>query len=248
MSRDNPLKRLIPHWLRITQLKLGVNETRGLGSTENVDESVIFFFRAGTASRNGRIILRSVGTVRLNGTVQTPRVMENLALVGLMGTGKSSVGRIAADHLGFEFLDTDDWIEAQTGKTIAEIFTQNGEATFRQLEEDAAHSFSTRRQLVISAGGGFIVNPNNLMSLKTHAFVVCLWASPEMIWERVRAQTHRPLLQTANPLEKIRQLLNERSAAYHKADAMIHTGFRSPREVAQQVLHQFHSAKKLKAR
>ena len=134
------------------------------------------------------------------------------------------MGRIAADQLGFEFLDTDDWIAAQTGKTIADIFAQNGEATFRQLEEDAARLLATRRQVVISAGGGFVVNPNNLESLKTHAFVVCLWASPEMIWERVRTQTHRPLLQTTDPLEKIRQLLNDRSAAYHKADAMIHTG------------------------
>ena len=174
--------------------------------------------------------------------------MQNLALVGLMGTGKSSVGRIAADQLGFEFLDTDDWIEAQTGKTIEQIFAQNGEATFRQLEEEAARSLSTRQKIVISAGGGFVVNPSNLTSLKTHAFIVCLWASPEMIWERVRTQTHRPLLQTADPLGKIRQLLNDRSPSYHQADAMIHTGFRSPREVAQQVLHQFQAAKKLRAR
>jgi shikimate kinase len=186
--------------------------------------------------------------VRLNVTVQSLRDIHNIALVGLMGTGKSSVGRITADLMGFEFLDTDDWIESQTGRTIAEIFAQNGEATFRQLEEDAARSLSSRRQIVISAGGGFVVNPNNLESLKTHAFVVCLWASPEIIWDRLRTQSHRPLLQTADPLEKIRQLLNDRSAAYHQADAMIHTGFRSPREVAQQVLHQFHSAKKLKAR
>ncbi len=186
--------------------------------------------------------------MRLNVTVQNPRVIHNIALVGLMGTGKSSVGRIAAEHLGFEFLDTDEWIETQTGKTIAEIFAQNGEATFRKLEEDAAQSLSSRRQIVISAGGGFAINPKNLDSLKSHAFVVCLWASPETIWERVRAQTHRPLLQTADPLGKIRQLLNDRSAAYHQADAMIHTGFRSPREVAQQVLHQFQAAKKMRAR
>jgi len=169
--------------------------------------------------------------------VQIPRVVHNLALVGFMGTGKSSVGRLAAEHLQFDFIDTDEWIESQTGKTIAEIFDQNGQPAFRQLEEDAARALSSRRNIVISAGGGLVANPDNLASLKSHALVICLWASPETIWERVRTQTHRPLLQTTDPLGKI-------SAAYHQADAMIHTGFRSPKEVTQQVLHQFRLARK----
>jgi shikimate kinase len=189
-------------------------------------------------------VLRSRPSLRLNVTVEHPRVIHNLALVGFMGTGKSSVGRLAAKHLGFDFIDTDEWIESQTGKTIAEIFDQNGEAVFRQLEADAARGLESRRNIVISSGGGFIVNPDNLASLKSHALVICLWASPETIWERVRTQTHRPLIQTADPLEKIRQLLAQRSAAYHDADAMIHTGCRPPKEVAQQVLHQFRLARK----
>jgi shikimate kinase len=174
--------------------------------------------------------------------VQSPRVIHNLALIGFMGTGKSSVGRLAAENLRFEFFDTDDWIEKQTGKKVSEIFAQNGEDAFRKMEEEAARTLTTRRHLVISAGGGFVANPNNLASLKSHALVICLWASPETIWERVRTQTHRPLLQSADPLEKIRELLKDRWAAYHQADAMIHTGIRSPREVAQQVLHQFRLA------
>jgi shikimate kinase len=188
--------------------------------------------------------LRFGRSLRLNATVQNPRVLHNLALVGFMGTGKSSIGRLAAEQLRFDFIDTDEWIESQTGKTISEIFAQNGEAAFRQLEEDTARAISFRRNIVISVGGGFVANPDNLASLKSHALVICLWASPETIWERVRTQTHRPLLQSADPLEKIRELLEQRSAAYHQADAMIHTGFRSPREVAQQVLHQFRMARK----
>ncbi|HEX4120295.1 MAG TPA: shikimate kinase [Verrucomicrobiae bacterium] len=175
---------------------------------------------------------------------QNPRLIHNLALVGFMGVGKSSVGRLAAELLHFEFIDTDEWIQAQTGKTIPDIFAQNGEEAFRKLEESAAHSLLSRRNVVISAGGGFVANPENLLSLKSHALVVCLWASPETIWDRVRTQTHRPLLQSADPLEKIRELLQQRSPAYHQADAMIHTGFRSPREVAHQVLHQFRLARK----
>jgi shikimate kinase len=162
-----------------------------------------------------------------------------------MGTGKSSVGRIAAEQLRFDFIDTDEWIESQTGKSIADIFAQNGEQAFRELEENAANALVSRRNVVISAGGGFVINPNNLASLKSHALVICLWASPEIIWERVKTQTHRPLLQHPDPLVKIRELIEQRSAAYHEADAMIHSGFRSPREVAQQVLHQFHLARKL---
>jgi shikimate kinase len=180
--------------------------------------------------------------LRLNASVQNLRAVHNLALVGFMGTGKSSVGRLVAEQLRFDFIDTDDLIESQTGKTIAEIFSENGEAAFRQLEADTARSLSSRSNLVISAGGGFVARPENLASLKSHALVICLWASPETIWDRVRTQTHRPLLQTADPLGKIRELLQERSAAYHQADAMIHTGFRSPKEVAQQILHQFRLA------
>lgn len=175
--------------------------------------------------------------------MQCPRVIENLAIIGFMGTGKSSVGRLAAEHLRFEFIDTDELIETETGKTIPEIFAQNGESAFRALEEDVARKLASRRQTVISVGGGFVTNPDNLASLKSHSFVVCLWASPEVIWDRVRSQTHRPLLQGPDPLEKIRRLLEERSEAYHRADAMIHTGFRSPREVEQQVLHQFRLAR-----
>lgn len=161
-----------------------------------------------------------------------------------MGTGKSSVGRIAAEQLRFEFIDTDEWIESQTGKTVTEIFAQNGEAAFRQLEADTTRALESRRNVVISAGGGFVLDPTNLASLKSHALVICLWASPETIWERVRTQTHRPLIQDADPLGKIRELLEQRSSIYHQADAMVHTGFRAPKEVAQQVLHQFRLARK----
>ena len=90
--------------------------------------------------------------------------------------------------------------------------------------------------------GGLPANPENLASLKTHSLIVCLWASPEKIWERVRNQTHRPLLNDADPLGKIRQLLEAREPYYRQADVLINTEMRSLREVAQQVLHQFHMA------
>jgi shikimate kinase len=171
------------------------------------------------------------------------RAILNLALVGFMGTGKSSVGRLAAEHLRFAFIDTDELIENEVGRSIQDIFAQQGEAAFRKYERDVVNALSTRHDTVIATGGGLVVDPSNLASLKSHALVVCLWASPETIWERVSAQTNRPLLQTPDPPARIRELLSQRGPAYRQADVLVHTGFRPPKEVVQQVLHQFHLAR-----
>lgn len=156
-----------------------------------------------------------------------------------MGTGKTSVGRLVAEQLRFDYLDTDELIQSATGKTITEIFEQDGEASFRKLEEQIVEELSAKTETVISTGGGLPANPNNLARLKTHALVVCLWASPGKIWERVKNQTHRPLLQNPNPQEKIRELLAARESFYKQADVLLNTELRSLREVAQQVAHQF---------
>src|SRR5580700_1326300 len=172
------------------------------------------------------------------------RTILNLALVGFMGTGKSSVGRLAAEQLRFAFIDTDELIENEVGRSISEIFAQQGEAAFRKYEKDVVNALSARRDTVIATGGGLVADPSHLASLKSHALVVCLWASPETIWERVRTQSHRPLLQTPDPQARIRELLEERAPAYRQADVLIHTGLRSAKEAAHQVLHQFHLARK----
>lgn len=170
------------------------------------------------------------------------RNISNIALIGFMGTGKSSVGRLVADALHFTFLDTDAVIEARAGKPITEIFAQAGEPAFRQLECGLVEELTRRERTVISTGGGLPVNPSNLASLKTHALVICLWASPEKIFERVRHQTHRPLLNNPDPLEKIRELLAAREPSYHQADVMVNTEMRSIKEVAHQVIHQLRLA------
>lgn len=170
------------------------------------------------------------------------RKLANIALIGFMGTGKSSVGRLVADTLHFTFLDTDDVIEARAGKPITEIFAQQGEPAFRQMECALVEELTRRDRTVISTGGGLPINPANLASLKTHALVVCLWASPEKIFERVRHQTHRPLLNNPDPLGKIRSLLATREPFYHQADVMVNTEMRSVKEVAHQVIHQLRLA------
>ena len=159
-----------------------------------------------------------------------------------MGVGKSSVGRQVADLLHFTFLDTDDVIEARAGKSVQAIFEQHGEPVFRDWERRIVEELTRRSKTVISTGGGLPANEANLASLKTHALVVCLWASPEKLYERVRGQSHRPLLNEPDPLAKIRELLAVREPYYRQADVLINTGFRSVREVAVQVIHQFRMA------
>ena len=159
-----------------------------------------------------------------------------------MGTGKSSVGRLVADMLRFTFLETDDVIAARAGKTIPEIFYQQGEAVFRDWERKIVEELARRSKTVIATGGGLPANQGNLTSLKTHSVVVCLWSSPEKIWERVRGQTHRPMLNQPDPVAKIHELLAEREPYYRQADVLVNTEMRSLREVAAQVIHQFHLA------
>jgi shikimate kinase len=171
--------------------------------------------------------------------MHSARHIVNLALIGFMGTGKTSAGRLVAEQLHFEFLDTDEIIQTKTGRTIADIFTRNGEPAFRALERDVVSELASRTKTVISTGGGLPANPENLTSLKTHALVVCLWASPERIWERVRNQSHRPLLHDPDPQKKIRELLDARAPFYRQADVLINTDLRSAREVAQQIVLQF---------
>jgi len=171
--------------------------------------------------------------------MQIGRQPANLALIGFMGTGKTSVGRLVADNLGFEFLDTDELIQSHTGRTIADIFAKDGEPAFRALEKQVIQEISTRAKTVIATGGGLPTNAENLAVLKSFALVVCLWASPEKIWERVRHQSHRPLLHDANPQKKIRELLAVREPFYKQADVLINTDLRSVREAAQQITLQF---------
>jgi shikimate kinase len=174
--------------------------------------------------------------------MHSDRRIVNLALIGFMGAGKTSVGRLVAEQLHFDYLDTDDLIVSRTGRSIAEIFKTDGEPAFRALEKQVVGELAGCARTVISTGGGLPTNGENLAALKTHALVVCLWASPEKIWERVKNQTHRPLLHDPEPQKKIRDLLAAREQFYKQADVLVNTDLRNVREVAQQVVHQFRMA------
>ena len=105
------------------------------------------------------------------------RDIRNLTLTGFMGSGKTTVGRMVSSLLRFEFLDTDHLIERRAGMRIADLFQQQGEAAFRKLEQEVVAELAARQAVVIATGGGVVVNPDNLASLKQHSLVVCLWAS-----------------------------------------------------------------------
>ncbi|HXG47731.1 MAG TPA: shikimate kinase [Methylomirabilota bacterium] len=172
-----------------------------------------------------------------------PRQIHNIALIGFMGTGKTATGRLVAAQLRFEFVDTDELIERRAGKTITRVFAEDGEPAFREMERQVVAELASRRHVVIATGGGLGANPANLASLKTHALVVCLWATPEGIWRRVNGQSHRPLLSGPDPMARIRALLAERTPVYRQADVLVNAEHRSVREVAQHVIHEFHLAR-----
>ena len=162
---------------------------------------------------------------------RTFRRKPNIVLVGFMGTGKTSVGKRLASQLRMRYVDTDDIIERDNRRRISDIFEENGEAAFRDLESEAVRKVSELYNAVISTGGGVVLRETNIELLKRNGTVFCLTATPEEIYRRVRHQTHRPLLQTPDPLTKIRSMLEERQPYYAEADHTVKTTGRSFREI-----------------
>lgn len=167
------------------------------------------------------------------------RPVRNVALIGFMGVGKSTVGSMVAGLLDFELVDTDRIVEERSGRRISDIFAKDGEATFRRMESDLVRELEGAERKVISTGGGLPMTPGNLESLRSHAYVVCLWASVETIYQRVRHQGHRPLLHTPDPIATIRDLLQVRGPVYRQADLLLGVDYRSPNESARLIASAF---------
>ena len=140
--------------------------------------------------------------------------MRNLVLFGFMGTGKTAAGRELARRLRMKFIDMDDVIEKQEACTISEIFAEKGESHFRDVESQVAAALSRRQGLVIATGGGVVLNRKNVDALQGSGTGICLTASPEAIYERVKHQSHRPLLMFDDPLQRIKTLLHNRAPFY----------------------------------
>ncbi len=162
--------------------------------------------------------------------------MKNIVLIGFMGTGKTEVGRILSQRLGYVLVDADTEIEKEQGMTITEIFKQYGEPKFREIESNVIKRLSEVKNAVISTGGGAVLRQENMDNLRRNGVVVCLTASPETILKRTSNNNDRPLLQVDNPLQKIKELLEFRKPYYEKADIMIDTEGKSPIEVAEEII------------
>ncbi len=142
----------------------------------------------------------------------------NIALIGFMGTGKTAVGRRLAERLGKAFLELDRLIEQKAGKTIPEIFQQDGEIAFRALEIEATIDVARRKDTVIACGGGIVLNQINIDRLKKRSTIVYLTASAEAILKRVSADSNeRPLLATADRAAQVERLLKFRRPFYERA-------------------------------
>jgi shikimate kinase len=152
----------------------------------------------------------------------------NIFLVGLMGAGKTSVGKLLARRLGKAFFDCDHEIERATGVRIPLIFEIEGEAGFRVRERKMLSELVQRCPVVVATGGGAVLDEQNRTLLKQHGTVVYLCATPQDLWQRTRHDRNRPLLQTANPLAKLTELFAERDPLYREvADLVVDTGSQS---------------------
>ena len=135
-----------------------------------------------------------------------------------MGCGKSTIGKEMSEILNMKFIDTDAWIEERQGITISEIFATKGEIFFRDLETTTLQELLEEKEtMVISVGGGLPLREENRRLLQQLGRVIYLKAEPETIYNRVKGDTTRPLLQTGNPMEKIREMLGQREEKYQAA-------------------------------
>ena len=165
--------------------------------------------------------------------IRTP----NLVLIGFMGTGKSSVGRACAHQLGYPYHDTDMWVVRRAHKSIPQIFAEDGEAAFRAQEREAIWSLTQRSAIVLSTGGGAVMDPENARLLRECGVVVLLTATVEAILARVGTRGNRPLLQSDDPAARIRDLLAQRESAYRAAaHAVVDTTDVARETVAQEIL------------
>jgi len=164
---------------------------------------------------------------------------NNIFLVGLMGSGKTTIGRSLAKKLNLRFVDADQEIETRTGASIPLIFEIEGEATFRQREADVIRDLTAQQGIVLATGGGAVLNETSRQLLRERGTVIYLRASVASILQRTSHDKNRPLLQTADPRAKIEALSRERAPLYQEvAHIIIETGRPNVHSVVQNILSQ----------
>ncbi|MCF7986280.1 MAG: shikimate kinase AroK [Methylovulum sp.] len=171
---------------------------------------------------------------------------ENIYLVGLMGAGKTTIGRQLAKTLKLPFYDSDKAIEERTGVDIPTIFEFEGEEGFRNREQKMIQQLTQMTGIVMATGGGAILREENRKLLKENGFIVYLQCSVERILERTRRDTQRPLLRTDNPRERIETLFTQREPLYLAcADFKVNTGILQSKDVVELILEEYQSINRL---
>jgi shikimate kinase len=161
----------------------------------------------------------------------------NLVFTGFMGVGKSKTGKIVSEKLKMNFFDTDDLIEKKSGFLISDIFKRFGESDFRQMEAETVKEVSEKNFIVISCGGGAVLNPTNIVNFKKKGIIINLYASAEVIYDRLKCENNRPLLKCEKPLVEIKKLLDFRKSVYADCDFSFDTDGLTIVEVADKILN-----------
>jgi shikimate kinase len=188
------------------------------------------------------------GAIRVDCYNTLVKTKHKLFLVGMMGAGKTTVGRQLAKRLGKAFYDADREIEARTGVRVAVIFDIESEAGFRKREAELIEQLTAMSDIVLATGGGAVLDPRNREHLRTRGFVIYLHALPQALWQRTRADKSRPLLQGGDPRERLEALYAERDPLYREvADLVVETGRQGIGPLLAQVLARFDEACKLSA-
>lgn len=165
--------------------------------------------------------------------------MHNIVLVGYMGSGKTTVGKDLARKCEYTFIDTDEEIEKIQGKTIKEIFASEGESSFRNMETEYLKDYLHKKvsNQVLSTGGGMVIRPQNQELIKKLGTVIYLQATPDTIYQRVKKDTSRPLLQCENPMLKIQNMIKDREASYlAAADYVVQVDDKKQSEIADYII------------
>lgn len=161
---------------------------------------------------------------------------RNIVITGFMGTGKSAVGRELARRLARPFVDMDALIEEREGRTISQIFAESGEPYFRRLEAEIIEELAARQGLVIATGGGALIPEHNRKRMTDTGIVICLWAEPEALIERLAEDSSRPLLARPDWKDHLRRLLAQRRTAYLRLPYHIDTTGKRVAQVVDEIL------------
>jgi len=161
---------------------------------------------------------------------------KNIVLIGFMGTGKTTIGILLANRLGYNFVDTDGLIVDKLKMSIPDIFALHGEEYFRRLEKSILTAVMENNRQVISTGGGIVLNPENRALILEKGLVIALEASLEELWKRLSKDKSRPLLFGENPRKKMEELYLSRKSLYHQAHFRIFVDHKSPEEIVSEIL------------